>query len=58
MSIFKRSTDSKTSDSAGSPSPAVEPRHLTGEEFDQVISSSVRAVPRGGAFGGAISDRL
>jgi thioredoxin 1 len=40
MSFFKRNTGSKTSDNAGSQSPAIEPRHLTGEEFDQVVSGS------------------
>ena len=40
MSFFGRNKDSKTSDSAGSQSPAVEPRHLTGDEFAKVISGS------------------
>jgi thioredoxin 1 len=43
MSLFKRNTDSKPSGSAGSQTPAVEPRHLTGEEFAMVVSSS--AIP-------------
>jgi thioredoxin 1 len=40
MSFFKRNTGTRTSDSAGSQSPAVEPRHLTSEEFDQVVTGS------------------
>ena len=40
MSFFKRSTGTKTSDTGGSQSPAVEPRHLTGAEFTEVVSGS------------------
>ena len=40
MSFFKRSTGTKTSDGGGSQTAAVEPRHLTGDEFAEVISGS------------------
>jgi thioredoxin 1 len=40
MSLFKRSKDPKADEGAGSQSPAVEPRHLTSEEFAAVISGS------------------
>lgn len=40
MDLFKRKSGSKTVDSAGSQAPAVEPRHLTGEEFDKVTGDS------------------
>ena len=40
MSFFKRSTDAKTSDGGGSQAAAVEPRHLKGAEFAEVVSGS------------------
>ena len=40
MNLFKRSTDTKTSDGSGSQAPAVEPRQLTGAEFTEVVSGS------------------
>jgi thioredoxin 1 len=40
MSIFKRSTSAKTSDTSASQTAAVEPRHLTGAEFAEVVSGS------------------
>jgi len=40
MSFFKRSTGTKTSDSGESQAAAVEPRHLTGAEFTEVVSGS------------------
>lgn len=40
MSFFKRSTDTKTSDGGGSQAAAVEPRHLNGAEFAEVVSGS------------------
>jgi thioredoxin 1 len=36
MDLFKRNSGSKPSEASGSQAPAVEPRHLTGEEFDKV----------------------
>jgi thioredoxin 1 len=40
MSFFKRSTGTKTSDSGERQAAAVEPRHLTGAEFTEVVSGS------------------
>jgi thiol-disulfide isomerase/thioredoxin len=40
MSFFKRSTGAKTSDGGESQTAAVEPRHLTGVEFTEVVSGS------------------
>ena len=40
MSFFKRSTDTKTSTSGESQTATVEPRHLTGAEFTEVVSGS------------------
>jgi thioredoxin 1 len=40
MSFFKRSTGTKTSDNGGSQTPGVEPRHLTGAEFAEVVTGS------------------
>jgi thioredoxin 1 len=40
MSFFKRSIGTKTSDGGGSQTAAVEPRHLTGVEFTEVVSGS------------------
>jgi len=40
MSFFKRSTATKTSDGGGSQAAAVEPRHLNGAEFTEVVSGS------------------
>ena len=40
MSFFKRSTGTKTSEGEGSQAAKVEPRHLTGAEFAEVISGS------------------
>jgi thioredoxin 1 len=40
MSFFKRSTGTKTSEGGGSQAAAVEPRHLTGAEFAEVVSGS------------------
>jgi thioredoxin 1 len=40
MSFFKRSTDTKKSDGGGSQAAAVEPRHLNGAEFAEVVSGS------------------
>jgi thioredoxin 1 len=40
MSFFKRSTGMKTSDGGESQASAVEPRHLTGAEFAEVVSGS------------------
>ena len=40
MSLFKRSTGTKTSDSGGSQAASVEPRHLNGAEFAEVVTGS------------------
>jgi thioredoxin 1 len=40
MSFFKRSTSTQTSDGGASQTAAVEPRHLTGAEFTEVVSGS------------------
>jgi thioredoxin 1 len=40
MSFFKRSTGTKTSDGGESQASALEPRHLTGAEFAEVVSGS------------------
>ena len=44
MSLFKRNTGSKASDKTVSQAPAVEPSHLTGEQFDRAISDSALPV--------------
>jgi len=40
MALFKRFAGSKTTETAASDTPSVEPRHVTGEEFDKVILAS------------------
>jgi thioredoxin 1 len=44
MDLFKRNSGSKTSETSGSQAPAVEPRHLAGEEFDKVTRDPVLPV--------------